>query len=172
MNKDEFNKLSVTEQVNEINKLIKEFGSATKAIQFLGYNESTLRKRFKKNGYEMNNNKTAYISIDNKSETNVMNEDKTKTDNNSETNVSENKEIIEMLKWYKSVKDKNEIIESETKVIKINTGELEEQAITRGIKIYPTIFNKFKNFCTNNKEYKMQDLISMALLEYINRYEK
>jgi hypothetical protein len=87
MNKSEFSKLSIEKQVEYINDNIKNYGSATKVIEAIGYNESTVRKKLNKHGYHMNNDKTAYV-LDNKSETLVINIDK--SNNKDETKVIPN----------------------------------------------------------------------------------
>lgn len=179
MDKSEFNSLDITKQIEEFNKLISAYGSASAASRILEYNnESTLRKRFKNRGYAMNKEKTKYIKV-NKSETIVK--------NNSDTLVIEQQmsafakeiqdlkkfkiEITEMLEWYKKEKDRDNIIDIEIPEIKILIEDKEEKAITRGLKTYPSVLNKFDEFCVDHKEFRKQDLLAMALTEYMNRYK-
>lgn len=78
-------------------------------------------------------------------------------------------EINEMLKWYRNQKN---IIDIEIPIIKVDSQKFKnEQAITRGVKLYLSAFNTFKDFCLENGQYKMQDLISMALIEYADKYK-
>ena len=78
-------------------------------------------------------------------------------------------EINEMLEWYRNQKN---IIDVEIPIIKVDSQKFKnEQAITRGVKLYLSAFNTFKDFCLENGEYKMQDLISMALIEYADKYK-
>ena len=78
-------------------------------------------------------------------------------------------EITEMLEWYRNQKN---IIDVEIPIIKVDSQKFKnEQAITRGVKLYLSAFNTFKDFCLENGQYKMQDLISMALIEYADKYK-
>lgn len=199
MDKEQFNKLKIDEQIQYVNKSISKYGSSTAVSKAIGYkDESTLRKRFKSKGYHLNTEKTAYILI-NKNETKVKNKNETvvtnslasvNAKNKSETIVKNvekehnnknetliNKDLKELL----AVKDdilavvklykKNTIAYDSINEIKIDAERLKnEKAITRGMKTYPSVCTKFKKFCNDNKEYRMQDLIAMAFLEYIKNH--
>lgn len=186
MDKEEFNNLDIKEQVEYFNGKIKELGSSSAASRSIGYkDESTIRKRFKAKGYKMNAEKTAYILFDNAT-ANKVNTNKSIITPKSETkvlnkNIPENlvkeieefkslkNDIKEMLEWRENFKEVAATYEDTE--IKIDAQRLKnEDAITRGIKIYPSVFIEFKKFCTEHKEYRMQDLISMALLEYIRNH--
>lgn len=195
MDKSEFNLLDITRQIEEFNKLISIHGSASAASKSLGYkDESTLRKRFKNKNYSMNKEKTKYVRsnesetlIKNKSIAKINDKSETKIKNNSDTSVNKqisalNKEIqairnfkadiTEMFEWYKEQKNKENIIDIEIPEIKISILDKEEKAMTRGLKTYPSVLNKFDEFCTAHKEFRKQDLLAMALTEYINKYSK
>jgi hypothetical protein len=81
-------------------------------------------------------------------------------------------ELVEMLEWYKSQKKKENIIDIEIPLITIDKEKLTEQAVTRGFKIYPNVVAEFKEFCNRNSQYNMQDLMAMALIEYMEKYKK
>lgn len=196
MDKSEFNLLDITKQIEEFNKLISAHGSASAASKSLGYSdESTLRKRFKNKGYAMNKEKNKYIKINksetfikNKSITKVINKSDTKVNNKSDTVVikqistltkeiqelkSFKSDMTEMLEWYKKQKSKENIIDVEIPEIKISLDiKADEKAMTQGLKTYPSVLNEFNTFCKNNKEFKKQDLLAMALIEYIKKYSK
>ena len=57
--KEEFNKLPIEEQVDYINKKLK-FQSLTKISEQIKIDRATIRKRFKKNGYILNKEKSIY----------------------------------------------------------------------------------------------------------------
>ncbi|MCB2295789.1 hypothetical protein LGK95_20140 [Clostridium algoriphilum] len=78
--------------------------------------------------------------------------------------------LVEMLGWYKGQRDKENIIDIEIPIISINRDKLTEQAITRGFKIYPSVVAEFKEFSKRNSQYTMQDLMAMALIEYMKKY--
>jgi len=80
--------------------------------------------------------------------------------------------LVEMLEWYKDQRLKENIIEIEMPLISIDKEKLTEQAMTRGFKIYPGIVAQFKEFCKENSQFTMQDLMAMALIEYMDKYKK
>lgn len=81
-------------------------------------------------------------------------------------------ELVEMLEWYKSQRKKENIIDIDIPIISIDKDKLNEIAATRGFKIYPKVIAEFKDFCKQNSQYNMQDLMAMALIEYIDKYNK
>jgi len=115
---------------------------------------------------KIRNVKTSEIAKKNTNETSVM--IKTlKEEVHEFSNIKT--ELNEMLEWYRNQKN---IIDIEIPIIKIDSQKFkDEQAITRGVKLYLSAFNTFKNFCLENGQYKMQDLISMALIEYADKYK-
>lgn len=80
--------------------------------------------------------------------------------------------LVEMLEWYKCQRLKENIIEIEMPLISIDKERLTEQAVTRGFKIYPSIVTQFKEFCKENSQFTMQDLMATALIEYMDKYKK
>ncbi len=80
--------------------------------------------------------------------------------------------LVEMLGWYKDQRAKENIIDIEIPIIYIDRDDLTEQAITRGFKIYPSVVAEFKEFCKQNSQYTMQDLMAMAMKEYMSKYKK
>lgn len=81
-------------------------------------------------------------------------------------------EIDEMLKWYREQRYKENIIDIEIPEIRIDSNRLQEKPITRGFKIYPSVVAEFKEFCKKNSQYTMQDLLAMAMIEFMERYSK
>lgn len=39
------------------------------------------------------------------------------------------------------------------------------------IRVNKVVWEEFKEFCKNNKNYTQKDLVSMAMLEYMNKYK-
>lgn len=74
--------------------------------------------------------------------------------------------INEMLEWYET-KHKNVIEVPELKMDKKHfTGEV----MVKSYRIYSDIVKKFETFSKKQDQYKIQDLISQALLEFMERY--
>jgi len=191
------NKIRLKDEKIPTDKFVRQFGvnrkdfSETIKLTEINYNKSTFL-------YDVPKSIKSTESVENqgfnKSETPVINKSVTKVSNvkELETVVIEKKtknetsvmiknmkeevqefsnikiEINEMLGWYRNQKN---IIDVEIPVIKIDSQKFKnEQAITRGVKLYLSAFNIFKDFCLENGQYKMQDLVSMALIEYANKY--
>ena len=60
MNRDEFDKLEILDQIDYMNKGL-ESTSLTKVCASIGIDRATVRKRFKSNGYVLKDNK--YIQV-------------------------------------------------------------------------------------------------------------
>ncbi|MBU3093842.1 hypothetical protein KPL35_17560 [Clostridium sp. CF011] len=88
---------------------------------------------------------------------------------------SEFKEILsltgdlkEMLGWYRKQTNTNII---ELPELNINNPKLSGEVVTRSFKMYKEIAEEFSKFAENRKETQ-KDLISLALVEFINKYKR
>ncbi|MBU3179302.1 hypothetical protein KPL47_23725 [Clostridium estertheticum] len=81
-------------------------------------------------------------------------------------------EFEEMSNWYRKQRKKENIIDIEIPEIKIDKKWLKEDPSTRGFKVYPSVVAKFKEFSKENSQYTMQDLMAMAMIEYIDKYRR
>lgn len=61
LNRDTFNSLSIQEQINIINEFIKHGDSISNIAKGLGYNETTLRDRYKRAGYSRVTNRGIFV---------------------------------------------------------------------------------------------------------------
>lgn len=50
--------------------------------------------------------------------------------------------------------------------------EVKRDIINKSMKIYEPVYKLFDEVCKSYPNYKKQDLINMALLEFCNRYKK
>lgn len=71
--------------------------------------------------------------------------------------------VNELYEWYES----QTVC---TKTNKLSISRFEGEPISRNYRIYPNILNEFKYFCEKHKEYKVQELISQALKDFIDKY--
>lgn len=78
-------------------------------------------------------------------------------------------ELKEMLEWYRKQTNPN-VIETEIYNINLNDPKLDGEVVTRSFKIYKDIAEEFKDFATTRKE-TIKDLVSIALLEFIEKYK-
>jgi len=76
-------------------------------------------------------------------------------------------DLKEMVVWYKKQTNTNII---EVPELNINNIKLNGEVITRSFKMYKEIAEEFSKFAENRKE-KQKDLISIAILEFINKYK-
>ena len=76
-------------------------------------------------------------------------------------------DLKEMVGWYKKQTSTNIIDVPE---LNINNSKLEGDVVTRSFKMYKSIAEEFTKFAENRKE-KQKDLISLAILEFIDRYK-
>lgn len=175
--------------------------SVTKLIKKeLKLNKSTIVSRFTTNGYRYDEVKREYLLTKNEDESaNVLVEnipvvqkyDKSMIINEVAVTKQEEiclqepsldpsilldlKDIIELKSIIQEmaqdyIRNKNIIDVDGSNKLEINLSGTDE-IITRTIKIYKSINEDWKNFCDKNKQFKMQDLYSQALLEFMNKYK-
>ncbi|MCB2289402.1 hypothetical protein LGK97_06430 [Clostridium sp. CS001] len=90
------------------------------------------------------------------------------------TFVEEQKKVVAKVETEKQTTDYKIIIDvPQEQELKINEDILNgEFKTTTTIRLYTDVLGQFKDFAETYKEYKSIDLVSMALLEYIEKYKK
>jgi len=82
-------------------------------------------------------------------------------------------DLIDMLQDYKS---NEKIIHTENdniiSILNIDIPELQGDLINKSIKVYDNIARQFDKVCSQYSSIKRQDLYSLALLEFIEKYKK
>ena len=69
--------------------------------------------------------------------------------------------VNEIYEWYKS---------QNTQVTKdLRIDEFKGDPVSRSYKVYPDIQLKFKMFCEDHRQYKVQDLVSQAFKDFIEK---
>lgn len=158
MGKDDFNKLNLKDQIEFINKNL-ERKTLTEICKEIKISRSTIRERFLKQGYIFNKSQNKYIYS---FEANNKAKEGNKYKNN--TNVLEEK--------IKVLESKIEAIESklnnkDKEFNEIEIKKFEGKTVSRCYRIYEDIQKEFSKFCKENSNYKVQDILSMALYEYM-----
>ena len=191
MNKDEFNALEVLEQIDYINKQLKNNSSITGVCKDLGIGRTTIRDRFKKLNYtydkevnayilkENNDCNTDVIDIDNGCNTPVKSAEITEVHKEegvfdiiekSDAEIKNN--LLELAKNYELLKEIIDIHASNKKVIKqqivIDIEEADSKLVTT--RINKKILDEFNKFCDNNKQFKKVDLLSQAIKNFIDQH--
>lgn len=163
--KDNFNKLEILEQIKLINELILN-DSLTNICKSIGIDRATIRKRFKGVGYIYNKSINQYV----KEEASINTNNTTNTSNYKEVDVNT---LIKQLKALEGrVKDlENTINTINTNTVNtINTIKIKEfkgDTETRAYRIYKDVQKDFKIYCKRHSEHKVQDIISSALVEFM-----
>ena len=70
-----------------------------------------------------------------------------------------------MYNWYK-LQSSNKVVDAE----KFKVDDFEGEIVVRSYKLYEPIQKEFLDFCKKNNKYKVQDIISQALKEFIEKY--
>lgn len=91
--------------------------------------------------------------------------------------LSELLEPIKLLvKQYNSSITKENIIEVEPIEVKIDKSKLTGEVKPVGFKLYSDVYEKWKEFtnqsCYKDRNIKAQELLAMALIEYMQKYLK
>ena len=190
MNKTEFNSLEVLEQIEYINKSLLEGNTLTNVCKTIGIGRSTIRDRFKKVSYEYNKSINQYESIVEIIEAETIapagankpiKEDikpviqqssnlVVGTDNEILTSLINNyddmnNKLNEMYNWYK-LQSSNKVVQTE----KFKVDDFEGDIVVRSYKLYEPIQKDFLEFCKRNNKYKVQDVLSQALKEFLDKY--
>lgn len=74
------------------------------------------------------------------------------------------KKFEEMYKWYLTKKDTPE-------PLIIDLEQFETPAQYKTIKMYPNVLRDLEKYCKVNKQYKMQDIINAAVLEFMDKHK-
>lgn len=158
----------------------------------LGYkNLDSLTRFLKKRGYSFDDRLNKYTPIDDKGMTPTITEITSKKQdiilcddkgmtidiqqdlkNNIVNLANDYEKIQEVLKWFENRSDSKsmtQVIEVVNEGIKITLPK--SKIIRTTIRINEVIWNKFKKFAEDHKEFNQQDLMAQALEEYMNKHK-
>ena len=181
MDRQTFDNLSIQQQIEYINNQLLNNNTLTNICKNIGIGRTTIRDRFKRFGYEFDPKQKLYISIVEivklESSSKVVTGDTsnnmalTDTTNINFDNVLSNFndmniKLNEVYSWYKSQSSSKVVVADELKI-----NNFKGDTVTRSYKIYEDIQKEFLAFCEANKKYKVQDIISQALFEFIEKYK-
>lgn len=210
MDRKEFDKLDVLEQIDYFNQKLKEVSSISKLCESIGIPSSTVRDRFKRAGFKYDQNKKCYesntletLSKSDKSNTLVTPSERTEKtkdiisqeDNYSAENtkliqandlkqisdiMNFKNDILELIDLKQEIKSTIEAVkkyEFESNVIdipelKIDFVKMEGSIKNRSFKVYEDILEKFLKFAKKNSNFKQQDLLAQAMVEFVERYDR
>ena len=172
MDKQTFNNMNALEQIQYINNNIGT-ESLTKYCDTLGINRGTISKRFKKLNYIFDKKLNQFVSVDT-------------------TEVQPNSNQYVTLDQYKSLENRIKALEdmyrtiTTTELQQSNNSTTEVQqsnnnstirfykgdVVVRAYRIDEEVYRRFKAYTDDNKQYKISDIISTALENFLNDYTK
>lgn len=136
--------------------------SLKKVLDKLQLNKAVLEKQLKNNNYEYSVDERQYYK-------------QLKIDENLEKDIEitkdEVKEIRELINMKNDLKTLIQKYNNSTNnILSIDRTKFEGDIKTRLVKTYSNVNEEWIKFCKKHEQYKMQDLYSQALLEFMNKY--
>lgn len=185
--------------INYINNLLNEGLSVKEVRNKLNLSEKVFLRNIKKLGYKYNQKLRNYVECDN-SNTVVTEKQKYKSDtivtlNTKDINLNEynknnalsvpidykqdlielieaKEQIFNMLNDYNNKCDNSntpiiEVVQAQGIKIKQFEGDIKHTSF----KLNEGVLENWRSFCNGNKEFNRQDLLNMALTEYMEKYK-
>jgi hypothetical protein len=166
MLKEQFNSLSVTEQVDYINSQLP-LKTLTKTCNEIEIARSTIAGRFKKKGYTLNLEQNKYILNIKPKEILIPCKASDKNNNDVAELLGMKDKIKAVINWFDDMQLHNEKVKSEFKIRDFK----KDEAISRTFVVYSKVLERYINFCETHEAYKRQDIFSQALVEFLDKYE-
>ena len=191
MNSTDFKGLDIEYKVKYVNELLQQGDSVDNIRINLGVGKNYIGNTFKEEGYKLNRNINQYIKNDTvvTDTTNVVKKPNKKVSkqSNKVNNINTSDDRIKVLE--RQIKDlqsqiniindmlnKNNatnVVIDTTSFIHSDIDKLRNTDTTSShYRIYKDIQEEFKAFCKEHKQYKVQDIISSAIKEYLDKYNK
>lgn len=182
MNTIEFESLDINAKIKYLNAKLKEGKTVIRIREEIGISEKHLQKEIKKGGFKYNQKLRQYLPTTGTTTTSTTNKNLDVVPNNTlvvdvnKMNVlnylEDNFNILtEFLEKYKSTTTST--TETTTQSIVINL--VDDKHLSpkpKSIRINEFVYRDWQKFCEDNKYYSKQDLISMALKEYMKNHSK
>lgn len=169
MNKKEFKMLSFADKIKYFNGKLGEGQTVTRIREDIGIGEKGWQKEVKKNGYKYDTKSKIYVEIISTTET---------TTNNKSMNLS----LMEHEEFQNYILGNFDILKEIIEKYKTTTTSTTNKIIInlvddkhlnpkpKSIRINEFIYQDWQRFCEENKLYRKQELISMALKEYMENH--
>lgn len=178
----EFDKLSLIEQKDFLNILLKQGKSLTKISEEINIARKTIRERMSKINYKYDKNTNQITLETENTKIEKLDAKIDKTDNelvkiftnhelkNNLINLAmlydKIKNVVDAYDCDKSIQKYDNIIESNLREKLLNE---KDKNIRTTIRANEQILKDFDIYCSQNKEYLKQDLISAALYEFLDK---
>lgn len=190
MNRIEFDNLDLIGQINYVNEELKQGRTLRNITDDIGIARSSMRNRFKKLGYTYDKVANMYIKTmeEVKQSPKKITGVEPKEQNTSKSHrelqkaIETNEEYKCLMKEFRALQEQfnevyhwyekqsnNEVLMSNNE--SLNIREFKGEPINRTFKLYPEVQKDFKKFCEKNKPCLVQDIISQALSEFMEKYK-
>lgn len=174
--------MSLDDLVDYVNNKLILGNSLVRIASELNVNESSIRKKLKKAGYKRSGNKFIYVGqsggqVVSSSIKSKIPEERAIKVGQKEDGVLQEKDkknfielmsnfnvIMEMVEQYK----KSSVLPTGGIVIQLPYEETKDYKTS--IRVNKTIMEQFREFCDKHKEFSQKELISAALMEFMDRY--
>lgn len=191
MNKDKFDKLDISKQVEYFNIQLSNNNSITSVCKEIGIGRSTIRERFKNHSYIYDKDLKQYIynelsevaiTMDITDDTQMLSNQITDV---AQCNIDTINEIItitdtdiknnllELANNYNDIMNMLENYRRNTSVIKqqivIDIEDAESKLTT--LRVNRKVLSEFNKFCEKNKQFKKVDLLSQALKNFMEQHD-
>lgn len=181
--KEMFLKMEIQEQIEYLNERLQQDMTVAEIRNELGIPEKRLQKLLKENGYKFNQKTKLYesslkvnykssavVSVDPNESTNtdiidIDNKLLLKIINELNDVKQMNTKVVEMYEWYEK-----QINVIEPQQLIINSRENNSTTV-KSYKVYCETERAFQALCKKYSHLKVQDLISKALDEFIEKYK-
>lgn len=195
---EELIKLDIANQIEYLNNKLGDGLSVKEIRGELNVGEKKLQKYLKSINFKFDQKTKRYIKVikvvnDPDSKENhkdnhlvVKHNEKSRGSKNNTLPVGFNDydKLMNMISTYEDISEKmdklDEMIEwyeIQNSVIDVTPQKLEipptnQDVVSRSFKIYRDVMEDFSKFCKSNNNYKVQDIISFALREFMDKYDK
>lgn len=192
MTKEEFLNLNIEDKIDYINNKLSEGQTVIRIREDIGIGEKTLQKIIKNNGYKYLQGQKMYAKEPTSgleaNERTICKREATKPTISTEDkehilSLQENikddlfkllsikEELFDLVMERRQREDKEqssiiEVIQEQGIKIELDNSKVVKRTI-RGNK---TVFDNWDKFCSANKQFNKQDLLSMALKSYMEKY--
>ena len=168
MSGNEFKDLDIESKVKYVNELLQQGDSVDNIRTTLGIGKNYIANTFAKGGYKLNRNINQYIKCD---------DDINTKDSYYKALEGQIKDLQKQINLINNRLDNNSIttnvVTDTTSIIHSSIDSYDRNDTKSShYRIYTDIQEEFKKFCKDNRQYKVQDIISSAIKEYLDKYNK
>lgn len=179
MDRNTFLSMTIDNQINYINRELDNGSKVIDIRESLNIGEKELQRLIKNGGYKYNPKTKNYTKVtkivnsynDNHSVVGYKNSDIVVHNAEYEKLIkamkdiqSMNDKLDEVYKWYEL---QNNVIEK----IELRIDPNNNDTVTRSFKVYEDVYKDFLALSKKHSTYKVQDLISQAIKEFVNNYK-